>query len=481
MRLNVVLRYVGMVLLFVAAFMLASALIALYSSRDSSFHPLVLSTLLTALLGAFPLIFVEKTEQINTKEGYCIVVGAWLVSCVVGMFPYLIWGGEFNLVNAWFESVSGFTATGASILNDIEGLPRGIQFWRISSSWIGGIGVVMFALVILPSMGRNKQTLSSVELSSLAKDNYRYRTQIIVRILLVVYVGLTLLTTLLLHIAGMNWFDALMHGMSASATCGFSTKNTSIAYFNSPMIETIMICTMIAAGIHFGLIFATVTGKRNNMFRSEVTRIYLIIIVIVTLIIGVSLRVEDVYPSLVTSLRHSLFQTVALITTSGFATADSSVWTPLAIVLLMFCSFMCGCAGSTSGGLKVDRVVLAFKVIRNKIRQQQHPAAVLRVRVDGVMQENSTLEAVMTFTVIYIALIFLGTLFSALCGVDLMTSFSSSLASMGNVGPAFGEVGSMSNYANLPAAVKLSNTLLMLFGRLEIFGLIQLFFIKWWR
>ena len=481
MRLNVVLRYVGMVLLFVAAFMLASALIALYSSRDSSFHPLVLSTLLTALLGAFPLIFVEKTEQINTKEGYCIVVGAWLVSCVVGMFPYLIWGGEFNLVNAWFESVSGFTATGASILNDIEGLPRGIQFWRISSSWIGGIGVVMFALVILPSMGRNKQTLSSVELSSLAKDNYRYRTQIIVRILLVVYVGLTLLTTLLLHIAGMNWFDALMHGMSASATCGFSTKNTSIAYFNSPMIETIMICTMIAAGIHFGLIFATVTGKRNNMFRSEVTRIYLIIIAVVTLVIGVSLRVEDVYPSLVTSLRHSLFQTVALITTSGFATADSNVWTPLAIVLLMFSSFMCGCAGSTSGGLKVDRVVLAFKVIRNKIRQQQHPAAVLRVRVDGVMQESGTLEAVMTFTVIYIGLIFIGTLFSALCGVDLMTSFSSSLASMGNVGPAFGEVGSMSNFSRLPVAVKFSNTLLMLFGRLEIFGLIQLFFIKWWR
>ena len=180
-------------------------------------------------------------------------------------------------------------------------------------------------------------------------------------------------------------------------------------------------------------------------------------------------------------MRHSIFQTVALITTSGFATADSSVWTPLAIVLLMFCSFMCGCAGSTSGGLKVDRVVLAFKVIRNKIKQQQHPAAILRVRVDGVMQENSTLEAVMTFTVIYIALIFLATLFAALCGVDLMTSFSSSLASMGNVGPAFGEVGSMSNFARLPSAVKFSNTLLMLFGRLEIFGLIQLFFIKWWR
>ena len=221
MRMDVVLRYVGSVMLFIALFMLLSAVISYVSGVDSSFYPLLLSSLLTALLGVFPLIFVEKSEQITTKEGFCIVVGSWLVACVVGMFPYLIWGGEFSLVNAWFESVSGFTTTGSSILTDVEALPRGLQFWRFSSTWIGGMGVVMFALLILPSLGRSKMTLSNVELSSMAKDNYRYRTQMIVQVLLVVYVGLTVLSTLLLKMAGMNWFDALCHAMSACATSGF--------------------------------------------------------------------------------------------------------------------------------------------------------------------------------------------------------------------------------------------------------------------
>ena len=275
MRVDVVLRYVGVVMIFIALFMLLSAGISYVSGMDSAFYPLLLSSLLTALLGAFPLIFVERTEQITNKEGFCVVVGSWLVACVVGTFPYLIWGGEFSLVNAWFESVSGFTTTGSTILNDVEALPRGLQFWRFSTTWVGGMGVVMFALLILPSLGRNKLTLSNVELSTLAKDNYRYRTQIIVQILLVVYVGLTVVSTLLLKMAGMNWFDSLCHAMSACATSGFSTKNASVAYFNSPMIDTILIFAMATAGVHFGLIYATVTGKRSNIFRSEVTRWYL--------------------------------------------------------------------------------------------------------------------------------------------------------------------------------------------------------------
>ena len=278
MRLNVVLRYVGLILLLDAAFMLLSVVVSLLGGMDTGFYPLLQSFVLTAILGAFPLIFVPRGGQITSKEGYAIVVGAWLMSCLAGMLPYVLWGGEFSVSDAWFEAVSGFTTTGSTILNDIEVLPRGLQFWRMSSTWIGGMGVVMFALLILPSLGRNKMTLSSVELSTLAKDNYRYRTQIIVQILLVVYVGLTVLTTVLLKMAGMNWFDSLCHAMSACATSGFSTKNASIAYFNSPMIDTILIFAMATAGIHFGLIYATVTGKRNNIFRSEVTRWYLVML-----------------------------------------------------------------------------------------------------------------------------------------------------------------------------------------------------------
>ena len=204
MRVHVVIRYIGSILLFIATFMLASAGVSMLNDYDSAFYPLLLSSFMTALLGIFPMIFVERVDEIKSKEGYVIVVGSWLVACIVGMFPYLIWGGEFTLINAWFESVSGFTTTGASILNDIEFLPHGLLFWRASSAWIGGIGVVMFALVVLPSMGRSRQMLYNVELSAIAKDNFHYRSKVIIRILSSVYIGITIVTTLLLKYSGMR-------------------------------------------------------------------------------------------------------------------------------------------------------------------------------------------------------------------------------------------------------------------------------------
>lgn len=481
MRVDVVFRYVGVVMLFIALFMLLSAGISYVSHMDSAFYPLLLSSLLTALLGAFPLIFVEKKDQITSKEGFCIVVSAWLVASVVGMFPYLIWGGEFNLVNAWFESVSGFTTTGATILTDIEALPRGMLFWRMATTWIGGMGVVMFALVVLPSMGRSKMLLSSVELSTLAKDNYRYRTQIIVQILMVVYVGLTLLSTVLLKVAGMNWFDALCHGMSACATSGFSTKNASIAYYNSPMIDTILIFVMMTAGIHFGLIYATVTGKRNNIFRSEVTRNYIGMLLAGSVLIAASLFIAGLYPTITSAFRYATFQFVSLVTTTGFATADSNAWTSFAIIILIFGSIICACAGSTAGGIKINRLVLAVKMMRTRLKQQQHPNAIIRIKLDGIIQENEALHAVMIFIVTYLIFILAGTVVNTMFGIDLTTSFSSSVACIGNVGPGFGVVYSFGNYGALPGLVKFTDTLLMLLGRLEIFGLIQLFFIKWWR
>ncbi len=481
MRFDVVLKYVGMVMLFIASFMLLSAGISYVSGMDSAFYPLLLSGLLTALLGAFPLIFVEKKVQLSSKEGFGVVVGSWLVACVVGMFPYLIWGGEFNLINAWFESVSGFTTTGATILDDIEALPRGMLFWRMSSTWIGGMGVVMFALLILPSMGRSRMTLSSVELSTLAKENYHYRTQMIVQILLVVYLGLTALSTLSLKLAGMNWFDALCHGMSASATSGFSTKNASIGFYNNPAIELILATTGIISGVHFGLIYATVVGKRSNLFRSEVTRYYLAIIAAASLFVAVSLYAADLYPTFVQSLRHAFFQVSTLITTTGFATADTNTWTSFAILLLMFVSLVCASSGSTSGGIKVNRLVLAVKMFGARMKQQRHPNAIIRIKLDGVIQENDVLHTVAVFIVAYLGLIFVGSVVGALFGLDLLTAFSGAMACLGNVGPGFGEVGSMDNYSAMPTVIKMTNSLLMLFGRLEIFGVIQLCMIKWWK
>ncbi|MBO7286205.1 MAG: TrkH family potassium uptake protein [Alistipes sp.] len=481
MRAHVVIRYIGMVLVFLALFMLASAGVSLLNDQDSAFYPLLLSSFLTAILGIFPLIFVERVEEIKTKEGYAIVVGSWLVACVVGMIPYLIWGGEFTIVNAWFESVSGFTTTGASILNDIEFLPRGMLFWRSATTWIGGIGVVMFALVILPLLGRSRQLLYNVELSTIAKDNFHYRSREIMRILVFVYVGLTVVTTLLLKLSGMCWFDAATHAMSACGTSGFSTKNASVAFFDSPMIELVMMGAMAVSGIHFGILYATITGRRNNIFRSEIVRAYIGMMLVCSLVIAASLYSESIYPTFVESLRHASFQVVSLTTTSGFATANTNLWTPLAIILLVFCSIICGCAGSTSGGVKVDRLVLALKVIRNRIKLQQHPNAVISTKTDGMVQPDSVLTLVLTFIVAYLILALMGTIVYAMFGCDIMTSLTASISCISNVGPGFGEIGSFDNYADLPLILKLNSTVLMLVGRLEIFGFIQLFFLRSWR
>ncbi len=470
-----------MVLQFIASFMLASAIVSMLNGYDSAYYPLLLSSFLTALLGLFPMIFVEKVDEIKTKEGYAIVVGSWLVACIVGMFPYLIWGGEFTLINAWFESVSGFTTTGASILTDIEFLPRGLLFWRASSAWIGGIGVVMFSLVVLPSMGKSRHMLSNAEMSSIAKDNFHYRSKVIIRILSMVYAGLTLFTTFALKYSGMTWFDSLTHAMSSCSTCGFSNKNASVAFWDSPSIEAIMMVAMILSSIHFGILYATITGRRNNIFRSEVVRTFIGMMVVVAAVIAINLWAEGIYPTFGEAARHASFQVVSLTTTSGFATADTNMWTPLAIVLLVFCSVICGCAGSTAGGMKVDRVLIATKVINNRIKVQLHPNAVIRTKVDGTVQDDSVQGLVMTFIVAYIILVSIGTIIYALFGCDLLTGFTAAISCISNVGPGFGEVGSMSNFSHLPVVLKFTSTILMLIGRLEIFGFIQLLFIRSWR
>ncbi len=470
-----------MVLQFIAAFMFLSAVVSWLNDYDSAYYPLLLSSFITALLGTFPLLFVEKVDEISIKEGYGIVVGSWLVACIVGMFPYLIWGGEFTMINAWFESVSGFTTTGASILNDIEYLPRGLLFWRSSSAWIGGVGVVMFALVILPSMGKSRHMLSNVEISTIARDNFHYRSKVIFRILISLYTSFTLITTLALKYAGMTWFDAVTHAMTSCGTCGFSTKNSSIAFWDNPWIEVILIVAMTLSAIHFGILYATITGRKNNIFRSEVVRTFIGMMLIISLMIAVSLVAADIYPDFGTAMRHAAFQVVSISTTSGFATADTNTWTPLAIMLLIFCSVICGCAGSTSGGMKVDRLLIASKVIRNRMKIQLHPNAVIRTKVDGIVQEESTQSLVMTFIVAYIMLVILGTVVYTLFGCDLITGVTASISCISNVGPGFGEIGSMDNFSELPGVLKLNSTLLMLIGRLEIFGFIQLLFIRSWR
>lgn len=470
-----------MVLLFESAFMLLSAGISYLNGMDSGFTPLLLSFLLTAILGGFPLIFVGKSGSLTSKESYAIVIGAWLASCVVGMFPYLLWGGEFTVLNAWFETVSGFTTTGASILNNVEGLPKGLLFWRSVTHWIGGVGVVMFALVILPMMGRSRMTVSSLEISAMAKDNYHYRSSMIVKILLTVYLGMTIACILSLKLAGMGWFDSVCHGLATISTGGFSTRNTSIAAFGNVWVEIVLIIFMFASSLHFGIIYATIIGRKNNIFRTEAAKFYIGSTAIISILMTISLWGSGTCENIFEALRKGVFQVVTLVTTTGFATADTTLWPAFAVCLLMWLSVQGGMAGSTAGGLKSDRVLIASKLIKSRIKQQQHPNAIIRIKNNGVVQDNDLVNFAVLYIVIYGCILLGGTIIYTACGVDLTTAFSASIASTGNIGPGFGEVGSMSNYAAMPAVVKIVSTLQMLLGRLEIFGLIQFFLMKWWK
>lgn len=480
MRLSIVLRYTGFAILLNAVFMAISAFVSLVNGVDTAFFPLLLSTILAAIVGSFPLIFVPSDVNLLHKEGYAIVVVSWAASSLIGMLPYLLWGGEFTLINSLFETVSGYTTTGSTVLQDVEKLPRGLLFWRSCTHGIGGAGIIIFALAILPSSGKAKLSLSSIELSSLAKDNYRYKADKVVKILLFIYLVLISSETICLKLAGMNWFDAVNHSISTVATGGFSTRNLSIASYNNIWIELIVVFFMILSGLHFGLLFATLTSKKANLFRSEIARFYFLTIIFGTLIITANLFLTDVY-SFSDSFRYALFQFTAIITTTGFATVDTALWPALSVLMLVFYSMHCACAGSTSGGIKADRILILLKTFKARTLKLQHPNAIIKTKMNGIILSDDMINAVLIFMSLYMASILVTTLLLTSMNIDLMTSFSAAVTCLGNVGPGFGEVSSLGNFSGLPSAAKFVCAIAMLLGRLELFGFLQIFLIKSWK
>ncbi|MCB2221830.1 MAG: TrkH family potassium uptake protein [Bacteroidetes bacterium] len=462
-------------MLFNGVFLFLAFVISLFHN-ETSMIPLLYSSLICLIFGAFPRIFIPKTEELSLYEGITIVVLAWVITCIVGMIPYIMWGGEFSLINAWFESVSGFTTTGSTILNDIESLPMGLLFWRSSTHWIGGIGIILFILLILPQTSESRTILYHTEISDLSRSSFKYRSEQVIRILALVYFGLTVLEIILLKIAGMSLFDAVNHAFATIATGGFSTKNASIAAFNNPTIEIIIMVFMVLAGIHFGLLFATITGKRDNIFNSDVVRAYLLVMLIGIGVVTFNLYLKGSY-DLPTSMRYASFQVISLGTTTGFASADSANWPSFSVIVLIYFTIQCAMVGSTSGGLKFDRIFLFFKSLSKRIKLIQHPKAVIALKISG-KQISETLEnQTMVFIIMYLFILLATTILVSLFNVDTMTSFSASAATLGNVGPGFGEVSSLGNFANLPAAAKFILTLNMLLGRLEMFSIIVLLII----
>jgi trk system potassium uptake protein TrkH len=471
MRIHIILRYIGVVAMANGAFLAVSAAISAWN-HEPAFLPLLYSALISLLFGVFPLIFVPPADQIRNDEGLFIVVSSWLLSCLVGVLPYVLYGGEFTFTNAWFESVSGFTTTGASILGDVEALPLGLLFWRASTHWIGGIGIIVFVLSVLPAISQAAMVLSRTEISPLARNNFQYRTRETLHILLVVYVGLTLLETVSLLACGMNLFDALAHSFATIATGGFGTRNLSVAHYGSVAVESVIGLFMILSGIHFGLLFLAARGQIGAIWKSTAVRCYLAALAVGSLLVTLSLH-GGVYAGWAEAFRYASFQVVSLGTSSGFATADSAGWPPFAMIVMIYFTLQCACSGSTSGGIKVERVLLLLKAVRAKIMKLKHPRAVVSLRLEGSFVNDEVLTAGLLFICCYLAVIFLSTVLLAACGVDLLSGFSASAAAMGNVGPGFGSVSSLSNYGALPDAAKWVLTLVMLLGRLEIFGLLM--------
>lgn len=482
MNLRIVSRNIGLALIFNAFFMFLSMMVSIVYDFDSSFSPLLLSCFITAIAGIFPLIFVRKNENINIKEGFTIIILSWILSCLFGMLPYLLWGGgEFSMMNAWYESVSGYTTTGSTILRDIESLPHGLLFWRSSTHFLGGIGVVIFMLLILPSASTFRMRLSKMEISSLSQENYKFKTKQTIKVISSVYVGLTLLAFILLKIAGMGWFDAINHAFSVVATGGFSTKNLSILHYHSLPIEIIMSVFMLLASLHFGLLYNSVMTRSFKIFKSPVIKFYLVTLALFALFITLDLYFTGHTNNLFTAFRHSIFQTLSMATTSGFATADTTLWPNLSILLLIYLTIQCGCSGSTTGGIKSDRVLIFLKSFKAQLKKHVHPNAVVPVRVGNHVIDKDIAVASAMYILIYVAFIFMGAMIFSLSGMDFIDSFSSSVAHMGNIGPAFGSVGVFDNYDHIPLFAKFISTIQMLLGRLEIYPLLMIFVIYKWR
>jgi trk/ktr system potassium uptake protein len=479
MRYYVIIRYVSLALLLNSFFLLLSFGVSIFYS-DEAMIPLLYSGLIIALIGLFPLIFVPPTKNITNKEGLFIVVSSWIVSCLIGTLPYILWEGNISMINAWFESVSGFTTTGSTIFENIESLPKGLLFWRASTHWIGGTGIIIFALSILPSLGIAEMVLFRSEISTMARENFNQRARRAIHILFGVYLILTFLETALLLIFGMDLFDAVTHSFATIATGGFSPKNASIAFYNSYQIEIIVIVFMILSGIHFAILFAVVTGNESAFWKSTVVRYYLLSMFIGIAIVSINLHFNHSQPWL-DSIRQSAFQIVSVGTSTGFATADSSVWPPLSHLILIFFTLQCACAGSTSGGIKADRIVLLGKAFAQRVKMVMHPNAVIPLRLDKVVIRDDVVYKSIMFIVSYILIVFISTFLLSLLEVDNLTGFTGSIAAMGNVGPGLGDVGSVGNFNGIPGLGKWILTVVMLLGRLEIFAFFVFLTPAQWR
>ena len=489
---KIIFHLMGLLLLFNGLFMLIAAVVSgVY--QDGATLDIALASITTMFIGVSSMYFTRNhKKEVQRKEGYIIVTFGWIVMSLSGMLPYLFSGAIPGVTNAFFETISGYTTTGASILEDIEALPEGILLWRSLTHWIGGMGIIVLAIAILPLLGIGGMQLFAAEAPGPSADKLHPRITDTAKRLWLIYVGYTAAETLLLKLAGMSFFDAINHSLATLSTGGFSTKNASLAFWNDqPLIQYIVIFFMFLAGSNFVLSYFAFKGKVQRILRDEEFKFYSIFIGIFTIVVALvvyfkaNVPVSEYHPMVngmvESSFRHALFQVVSVITTTGFVTADFSSWTTILTVFFFGLFFLGGSAGSTAGGIKVMRHLLIIKNGLLEFKRTLHTNAVIPVRYNNKMVREHIVYNIIAFFVLYMLSFIIGSMVLGFLGLDFESAIGGAASSLGNVGPALGSLNPLSNFNELPMLGKWWCGFLMLLGRLELFTVLILMTPYFWK
>lgn len=468
MQKKLILSTLGKIMIILGLSMLIPLAVSVIYRESLAFVFLVVAPL-TGGVG-FLLYYCFKTEdRMRPKDGFAVVTYGWLIASVFGALPYLFSGALPHFADAFFETMSGFTTTGSSVIDNIEILPKGLLLWRSLTQWLGGVGIIVLFVALLSTLGISGMQIFKAEMTGPIAEKIRPRASDSAKNIWLIYIALTLIQTILLALCGMDWFDAVNHALATTSTGGFSTKNSSLGYFDNALIEWITIIFMLLCGVNFSVHYQVLKQKSLAIFfKTKVTRIYLIIIAAATIFIVVDMLSETTN-GLDETIRCAAFQVVSVITSTGFITDDYDQWPHLAMATIIFLMFIGGCAGSTSGGMKVDRWVILFGQARHELQRTLHPRMVTRLKVNDLPISDHVIINVAIFFFLYIFICIISTLFIASCGIDFFSAFTAVAASLGNVGPALGAFGPTESFAQAPVLAKYLFAFLMLLGRLEIF------------
>ena len=477
---KMIFRILGFLLLIETVMLLCCGGVSLFY-KENDLQSFLVSSAITTSIGILLLaIGKDAVKSLNRRDGYVIVSVAWVTFSLFGMLPYYIGGYIPSVTDAFFETMSGFSSTGATILNNIESMPHGILFWRAMTQWIGGLGIIMFTIAVLPIFGVSGLQVFAAEASGPTHDKVHPRIGITAKWIWSIYTSLTLILVVLLMLGGMNWFDSVCHAFATTGTGGFSTKQASVAYYNSPYIEYVISVFMFISGINFTLLLLFVNRKFKKVIDNAELKWYFWSVAGFTAIIAVVLYYTSPMGA-EEAFRKSLFQVISLHTSTGFATDDYMLWTPVLWGLLTIVMVIGACAGSTTGGLKCIRMVILAKVSRNEFKHILHPNAVLPVRVNKQVISPSIVSTVLAFFFLYIIIIIVSILIMMGMGIGAEESIGCVVSSIGNMGPGLGDTGPAYSWNALPDAAKWLLSFLMLLGRLELFTVLLLFTPEFWK